>query len=255
MKEKVNQGRLKISYVSTKEQCADSLTKHLRSGTDQAKAQDHLSLVEVRDCKTGRGEQVKACGMASSSLSTGEARPRVCRIFCPEPGELRSELTERKLLGPYSPARGKKSLCRKSKLDRMDESVAISGQIRRLFADLSCERFHRDLACTGARDKIMVRIRWRSADPSDEPNMEVDDAADWADDGDDHDQADDWRLQNYVDIKNRVNANTNATEISSVDTTSIVTKTDPIPMKDVRQFFIDELFPGYRYAGNNNIRT
>ena len=192
---------------------------------------------------------MKACGIASSSLSTGEARPRVCRISCSEPGESRSELTERKLLGFYSPARGKKNLCRNKKLDRMDESVAISGQIRRLFADLSCERLHRDLVCTGARDNIMVLIKWRSDVPSDDLKMEID----WADDGDD--QADDWRLQNYVDIKNRVNDNMNATEISSVDTTSIVTKTDPIPMKDVKQFFIDELFPGYRYAGNNNIRT
>ena len=38
VKEKVNKGKLKISYVSTKEQCVDALTKHLRSGTDQAKA-------------------------------------------------------------------------------------------------------------------------------------------------------------------------------------------------------------------------
>ena len=64
-------GKLKISYVGTKEQCVDALTKFLRSGTDQVKAREHLSLVDVSDCQTGRGEQVKACGLVNSSLSAG----------------------------------------------------------------------------------------------------------------------------------------------------------------------------------------
>ena len=68
----------------------------------------------------------------------------------------------------------------------------------------------------------------------------VDDTADWAEDGDD--QGDDWRLQDYVDIKNRVNDNMMAAEISPVDTTSIVTKTDPIPMKDVSPFLCKNCF-------------
>ena len=192
---------------------------------------------------------MKACGIASSSLSTGEARPRVCRIFCPEPGGLRSS----KRFGPFFPARGKRSLCRETKLDRSDKSVAILGQIKRFVAELSLQRLHRELARTGDRDKIMVLIKWRSADPSSQPKMEDDESADWTADGDG--QADEWRLQSYVEIKNRVNDNTYATDISPVDTTSIVTKTDPIPMKDVRQFFTDDLFPGYRYAGHNNIRN
>ena len=38
LREKVEKGKLKISYVGTKEQCADSLTKFLRGGPDQNKA-------------------------------------------------------------------------------------------------------------------------------------------------------------------------------------------------------------------------
>ena len=37
VKEKVESGRLKISYVGTKEQCAHALTKFLRGGPDQLK--------------------------------------------------------------------------------------------------------------------------------------------------------------------------------------------------------------------------
>ena len=99
----------------------------------------------------------------------------------------------------------------------------------------------------------MVLIRWRDADSSEDAKMEDVEGADWAQDADD--QEDEWRLQNYVDIKNRLTNNMMEAEISSVDTTSIVTKTDPIPMKDVSPFFIQEEFPYCREAGHNNIRT
>ena len=49
IREKVEKGKLKISYVGTKEQCADSLTKFLRGGPDQNKAREHLSLVSLED--------------------------------------------------------------------------------------------------------------------------------------------------------------------------------------------------------------
>ena len=253
VKEKVNKGKLKISYVGTKEQCADALTKFLRSGTDQVKAREHLSLVDVSDCQTGRGEQAKACGLVNSSLSAGEFGPRACRVTCPESGELCSEFSDLGTIGPFSPARGKKRLCDESKIDVMDESVAISGQIRRHFARVSCERPHRDSVCTGYKDIIMVLIRWRTGDSSEETKMEVDEVADWAAEVDD--QGDEWRLQNYVDIKNRLSDNLMAAEVSSIDTTSIVTKSDPIPMKDVSPCFMNELYPHCRYVGHNDIRT
>ena len=103
-------GKLKISYVGTKEQCADALTKFLRSGTDQVKAREHLSLVDVRDCQTGRGEQAKACGSGNRFLSAGEFGPRACRGICPESGELRSEFSGSGTFGPFSPAR-RKTVC------------------------------------------------------------------------------------------------------------------------------------------------
>ena len=53
IREKVENGKLKISYVGTKHQCADSLTKFLRSGPDQVKAREHLSLVNLEGWKLG----------------------------------------------------------------------------------------------------------------------------------------------------------------------------------------------------------
>ena len=110
VKEKVDKGKLKISYVGTKEQCVDALTKFLRSGTDQVKAREHLSLVDVRDCQIGRGEQAKSCGSGNSFSSAGEFGPRACRVFCPELGEQRSEFSVSGTVGPFSPAR-RKTVC------------------------------------------------------------------------------------------------------------------------------------------------
>ena len=60
VKEKVEAGGLRISYVETKEQCADSLTKFLRGGPDQLRARQQLSLVDL--------------------AVRGELNPRACRV-------------------------------------------------------------------------------------------------------------------------------------------------------------------------------
>ena len=89
--------------------------------------------------------------------------------------------------------------------------------------------------CTGIKDIIVVLILWRTVDSSDEMKMEVDEVADCA--AEVNDQIDEWRLQNYEEIKKRLNDNLMAAEVSSVDTTSIVTKSDPIPIKDLSPNF------------------
>ena len=109
VREKVESGRLKVSYVGTKDQCADSLTKFLRVGPDQVKAREHLSLVSLENCNTGRGAHAKACGVENSFPSTGDFGPRICRVICPSPGELLSGLSEPGTFGPLSLARRKKA--------------------------------------------------------------------------------------------------------------------------------------------------
>ena len=109
VKEKVESGRLKISYVGTKEQSADALTKFLRGGPDQVKAREHLSLASLENCKTGRGAHAKACGVENSFSSTGELGPRICRVIYPGSGELLPELSGPGTFGPFSLARRKKT--------------------------------------------------------------------------------------------------------------------------------------------------
>ena len=146
----------------------------------------------------------------------------------------------RELLDPFLLLEGK-SVC------------AILGQIRKHFARVSCELPHRDFVCTGSKDIIMVLILWQTAESSDESKMDLDGVADWATEVDD--QCDEWRLQKYAEIKKRLDDDLMAAEVSSVDTTSIVTKSDPIPMKDVSPCFMHELYPHCRYVGHNDIRT
>ena len=75
VKVKVEVGRLRISYVGTKEQCADSLTKFLRGGPDQLKAREQLSLVDSTVWVTVQRASSKACG-----ANDGETKPRICRV-------------------------------------------------------------------------------------------------------------------------------------------------------------------------------
>ena len=72
--------------------------------------------------------------------------------------------------------------------------------------------------------------------------MEDEETTDWAPDGDD--QVPEWLLPGYVEIKDRLNQNLKAIEVSPVDTTSIVTKSDPMPIRDLPEDFIDTMYPG-----------
>ena len=67
---------VKVTYVATAQQAADSLTKFLRSGSDQKIAR---SLIGVDELSTGR-ESPQVCGVVSVS--------RVC-VFRTGPPELK----------------------------------------------------------------------------------------------------------------------------------------------------------------------
>ena len=115
IRERVEQGEIKVSHVGTKEQCADSLTKFLRGGPDQHKAREHLSLISLENCISGRGTHAKACGLHKGFRETGTFGPRVSRVFCPPTGVLRSELSGPGPFGPFSLER-RKNVCVKSRM-------------------------------------------------------------------------------------------------------------------------------------------
>ena len=85
VKEKVDCGKLVVSYVSTVDQCADSLTKFLSGGQDQLRAKLHLSLVGLEDWLPRRGLITKASGVQNFSDQAGAFGPKVSRVFLSEP--------------------------------------------------------------------------------------------------------------------------------------------------------------------------
>ena len=112
--------------------------------------------------------------------------------------------------------------------------------INKRFAYRSCELFDRECARTGTKRAIMVRAflkqkqeidadgddpmherpNWNAADDPDQGTME---------------STKDWYMQNYPEIELRLREEIRQKDVQSVDTTSIVTKSDPIPLKDVNQ--------------------
>ena len=241
VKEKVESGRLKISYVGTKEQCADALTKFLRGGPDQSKAREHLSLVSMESCKTGRGAHAKASGVENSFSSTGEFGPRVCRVICPDSGELLSDLSGPGGFGPFSLARGKKRLCHRSKACYFAQSVAILALIEKHFACGPCEPAYRDCIRTGTKNTIMVLIyhKEKETDPDGDRQMQDGETVNWGATEDQEPQEDkkDWRMSRYDEIELRLRDDLKQKDVHAVDTTSIVTKSDPIPLKDIKADF------------------
>ena len=243
VKEKVESGRLKISYVGTKDQCADALTKFLRGGPDQLKAREQLSLVKLEGCKTGRGTHAKASGVENSFSPTGEFGPRICRVRCPDPDELLSNLSGPEVFGPLSPVRRKKRLCHKSKACYFEQSVAILALIYQHFA---WKTPHRDCVRTGTKDTIMVLIFARK-DPDGDQEMRDDDDPEWRA-PEEQQEDDDWLMASYDDIELRLRTNLKQKNVHAVDMVSIGTKEDSIPMKDVDDEKILTLSDG-KYCG------
>ena len=85
VKERVDSGRLKVIYVNTLDQCADSLTKFLKGGQDQKRASAHLSLIELRNWTTRKGPKPRADGVHSVQKRPEVFGPRVSQAFCLEP--------------------------------------------------------------------------------------------------------------------------------------------------------------------------
>merc|ERR1711989_27259 len=125
---------MKVSYVGSKQQCLDLLTKFLRGGPDQIKAREHLSLVSLESCTNGRGAHAKASGLRDSFRATDVFGPRICRVICSELGDLVSEPSDPVTVVPLSTPRKKKCVrkrkCvrKKQKRCRLLYSVTMSAQ-------------------------------------------------------------------------------------------------------------------------------
>ena len=80
----MDHGYIEVSYVSTKDQCADSLTKYLRGGGNQQRANAHLSLVKLENWLPRRGQVTRAKRVRFSD-ELGVFEHRVKRVFLSGP--------------------------------------------------------------------------------------------------------------------------------------------------------------------------
>ena len=114
----------------------------------------------------------------------------------------------------------------------MIRSVAILAQHIKLF---DCENFHRVVVPTGIEDIIMVIITKKVSVFNQDPDEMNDD--------------DDWVLGSYAQTREMYDKEftTNFPRILPADLICIGTKSDPIPLKDVSDNFLDE-FKG-KYLG------
>ena len=117
VKERVDSGRFKVTYVSTLDQRADSLTKFLKGGQDQKRANTHLSLIELRNWTTRKGPKPRADGVHSVQKRPEVFGPKVSRVFCVEPVFSGSDVSTDFGLG--SLVRRKKSLLLAGKIHIM----------------------------------------------------------------------------------------------------------------------------------------
>ena len=77
----MDRGLLKVTYVSTVDQCADSVTRFLRGRQDQKRAIAHFSLIDLEDWLPRRELRTKASGVQLLSGDHGVFRSRVSRVF------------------------------------------------------------------------------------------------------------------------------------------------------------------------------
>ena len=223
IREKVEKGKLKISYVGTKSQCADSLTKFLRGGPEQNKAREHLSLVNLEDCTNGRDAHVKSGGLSDSV--------QVRKVFCSLPDSFQSELSLR-WKEDYQ--------C----YDKRSDSSAIS--VRSKSTGCFSGLHHRDLVRTGYKCYIMVKVIPLAKEEEEElPDFEA---------ADEEPQpvlpGEAWRLSTYQEIDEDLRETVKKKGINAVDPISIALKNNPIPVKDVRTDWI-KIRTNAWYGGKN----
>merc|ERR1711989_15860 len=85
IKEKVLKGLIEVTYVSTHDQCADSLTKYLQGAEAQRKANLQLSLIDLDSWLPGKDLITRVKKVRFRDNRFGIFQPGVKRIFCSGP--------------------------------------------------------------------------------------------------------------------------------------------------------------------------
>ena len=185
VREKVEAGSLKVTYVGTKDQCADSLTKFLRGGPDQIKAREHLSLVSLENCTNGRDAHAKACRLRDSFRATGVFGPRICRVVCSAQGDLVSELSDPATRDLPSTLRKRKRLGKKWKRSHFMSRVTMLARSKKRFVALRIgELLNRVAPCTAIKRAMVQAFIKQKIEADGDALMGLSEAPDYGGDDD-----------------------------------------------------------------------
>ena len=247
IREKVERGMLRISFVGTKDQCADSLTKFLKGGPDQNKAREHLSLINNEDSGSERDALARVNGIRTNLRAVGSFGPRLCRVSCSSSDFSVPQRSGSGTFGPFSFVRRKKRLCPGTNLSNQISSAAISARSKHTRCDFDFKFFHRGGARTDYKCSIMVKALSTALkkETTDDENM----LPDFEDDSKDA-----WRLGNFIEIERYISKNVRRQGVHPVDPIAVALKTSPIPIKDLPEDYLSTITDGW-YGGKNIVTT
>ena len=97
---KVQNGLVEVTYVSTHDQCADSLTKYLKGAEPQKKANLQLSWIDLDSWLPGKGPITRAKKVRFGNNYFGIFQPVVKRIFCSGPDSFENDETQQPYFCP-----------------------------------------------------------------------------------------------------------------------------------------------------------
>ena len=246
IREKVEKGMLKISFVGTKDQCADSLTKFLKGGPDQNKAREHLSLINNEDSGGERDALARVNGIRTNLRAVGSFGPRLCRVSCSSPDFSVPQRSGSGTFGPFSFVRRKKCLCPGTNLSDQISSAAISARSKHTRCDFKI--FHRGGARTDSKCSIMVKALSIAL------QKEVTDDEDMADFEEEISSKDAWRLENFIEIERYISKTLRRSGVHPVDPIAVMLKASPIPIKDLTEDYLSTITDGW-YGGKNIVTT
>ena len=222
VKEKVQNGLIEVTYVSTHDQCADSLTKYLKGAESQKKANLQLSLIDLDSWLPGKDLITRAKKVRFQDNYFGIFQPVVKRIFCSGPESFENNEIQQPYIIPEA-------------FGKSIPSVATKAQA-------VCEYFGRNLesdrcscnSLTSSRSMVIITCL---KDVKDMGN-------------------DDWSAGTYAEILKKYDAERieEYPRVHPVDMLSIATKQDPIPLKDVPENLLDQ-FEGAYLGESDFVKT
>ena len=150
---------------------------------------------------------------------------------------------------------GKKRLCHKLKLSHLLRYVTISALIKKNLALKFGELLVRAIACIETKRGIMVKTFIKQkAEVDGDVTMGGPELPDFTADEGEPDQTskedEDWSMANWDEVEEDLRDIIKKEGVHPVDPVTIASKSNPIPLKDVKKNWLTAMSEGY-YCGHN----